>query len=117
MDALKIETAILAGYDWGAGIANTVAALWPARCKAMGSVSGYLIANREVNKRPLPPKAEYAWWYQFYFATERGSPADMRTGPSPVVSAAGSTAGLCPSCRRRRQFLGVFAHDWRGCMG
>jgi pimeloyl-ACP methyl ester carboxylesterase len=72
MDALKIERAILAGYDWGARIANTVAALWPERCKAMVSVSGYLIANRELNKRPLPPKAEYSWWYQFYFATARG---------------------------------------------
>jgi pimeloyl-ACP methyl ester carboxylesterase len=72
MDALKIERAILAGYDWGARTANIVAALWPERCKAMVSASGYLIANLELNKRPLPPKAEYAWWYQFYFATERG---------------------------------------------
>ncbi|HET6159878.1 MAG TPA: alpha/beta hydrolase [Dongiaceae bacterium] len=72
MDALKIEKAILAGYDWGARTANIIAALWPERCKAMVSVSGYLIANLEVNKRPLPPKAEYGWWYQFYFATDRG---------------------------------------------
>jgi pimeloyl-ACP methyl ester carboxylesterase len=72
MDALRIERAIVAGCDWGARTANIVAALWPARCKAMVSVSGYLIGNRDVNKLPLPPKAELAWWYQFYFATERG---------------------------------------------
>jgi pimeloyl-ACP methyl ester carboxylesterase len=72
MDALKIEKAIVGGCDWGARTANIVAALWPDRVKAMVSVSGYLIGNREVNKKPLPPKAELQWWYQFYFATERG---------------------------------------------
>jgi pimeloyl-ACP methyl ester carboxylesterase len=72
MDALKIQKAILAGYDWGARTANIVAALWPERVKAMVSVSGYLIGSREVNKKPLPPKAELLWWYQFYFTTERG---------------------------------------------
>jgi pimeloyl-ACP methyl ester carboxylesterase len=72
MDALNIEKAILAGYDWGARTANIIAALWPERCKAVVSVSGYLIGSRDINKRPLPPKAELAWWYQFYFATERG---------------------------------------------
>ena len=72
MDSLKIEKAIVAGFDWGARTANIVAALWPERVKAMVSVSGYLIGSREVNKKPLPPKAELAWWYQFYFATERG---------------------------------------------
>jgi pimeloyl-ACP methyl ester carboxylesterase len=72
MDALKIEKAILAGYDWGARTANIIAALWPERCKAMVSVNGYLINNRERNKLPLSPKAEHGWWYQFYFATERG---------------------------------------------
>jgi pimeloyl-ACP methyl ester carboxylesterase len=72
MDALKIDKAILAGYDWGARTANIIAALWPERCKAMVSVNGYLINNRERNKLPLPPKAEHGWWYQFYFATERG---------------------------------------------
>jgi pimeloyl-ACP methyl ester carboxylesterase len=72
MDALNIEKAILAGYDWGARTANIIAALWPERCKAMVSVSGYLIGSREINKMPLPPKAELEWWYQFYFATERG---------------------------------------------
>jgi pimeloyl-ACP methyl ester carboxylesterase len=72
MDALKIETAIVGGCDWGARTANIIAALWPARCKAMVSVSGYLIGSREANKMPLPPKAELQWWYQYYFATERG---------------------------------------------
>lgn len=72
MDALKIEKAILAGYDWGARTANIIAALWPERCKALVSVSGYLIGSLEANKMPLPPQAELEWWYQFYFATERG---------------------------------------------
>ncbi|ULJ76681.1 alpha/beta hydrolase (plasmid) [Rhizobium gallicum] len=72
MDALKIEKAILAGYDWGARSANVIAALWPERCKAMVSVSGYLIGSPEAGKMPLPPKAELQWWYQYYFATERG---------------------------------------------
>jgi pimeloyl-ACP methyl ester carboxylesterase len=72
MDALKIEKPILAGFDWGARTANIVAALWPERCKAMVSVSGYLIGSQEAGKIPLPPSAELQWWYQFYFATERG---------------------------------------------
>jgi len=72
MDALKIEKAIIGGFDWGARTANIMAALWPERCKALVSVSGYLIGNLESNKMPLPPKAELEWWYQFYFATERG---------------------------------------------
>jgi pimeloyl-ACP methyl ester carboxylesterase len=72
MDALQIEKAIVAGCDWGARTANIIAALWPERCKAMVSVSGYLIGSRNINKMPLPPKAELQWWYQFYFATERG---------------------------------------------
>lgn len=72
MDALKIGKAIIGGFDWGARTANIMAALWPERCKALVSVSGYLIGNPESNKMPLPPKAELEWWYQFYFATERG---------------------------------------------
>ncbi|MDT7617075.1 MAG: hypothetical protein QOF00_4522 [Pseudonocardiales bacterium] len=72
MDALDIESAIVAGFDWGARSADVVAALWPHRCRALVSVSGYLIGNQEVNKTPLPPPAELSWWYQFYFATERG---------------------------------------------
>jgi pimeloyl-ACP methyl ester carboxylesterase len=72
LDALKVEKPILAGFDWGARTANIFAALWPERCKAMVSVSGYLIGNQEAGKLPLPPEAELQWWYQFYFATERG---------------------------------------------
>ena len=72
MDALGIEKAILAGFDWGARSVNIVSALWPERCRATVSVSGYLIGSQEAGKMPLPPKAELEWWYQFYFATERG---------------------------------------------
>jgi len=72
MDALKIKKAIIGGYDWGARTAAIIAALWPERCKALVSVSGYLIGSIKANLEPLPPKAEFAWWYQFYFATERG---------------------------------------------
>jgi pimeloyl-ACP methyl ester carboxylesterase len=72
LDALNIQKAVIAGCDWGARTANIVASLWPERCKGMVSVSGYLIGSREVNKMPLPPEAELQWWYQFYFATERG---------------------------------------------
>ena len=72
MDALKIQKPILAGYDWGGRSADIVAALWPERCKGLASVSGYLIGSRDAGKVPLPPKAEYQWWYQFYFATDRG---------------------------------------------
>jgi len=72
MDSLFIKKPIIGGFDWGARTANIIAALWPERCKAIVSVSGYLIGSREVNKNPLPPKAELEWWYQFYFATERG---------------------------------------------
>jgi pimeloyl-ACP methyl ester carboxylesterase len=72
MDALKIEKATLAGFDWGARTANIIAALWSERVRAMVSVSGYLIGSQQAGKMPLPPKAELQWWYQFYFATERG---------------------------------------------
>src|SRR5258708_36838005 len=72
MDALKIEKPIIGGCDWGARTANIIAALWPERCKAMVSVSGYLIGSQASGKVPLPPKAELQWWYQFYFVTERG---------------------------------------------
>jgi len=72
MDALKIQTAVFAGFDWGARTADIIAALWPERCKALVSVSGYLIGSPAANQAPLPPEAELAWWYQFYFATDRG---------------------------------------------
>lgn len=72
MDALHIKKAVIGGFDWGARTANIIAALWPERCIAMVSVNGYLINNLERNKKPLSPKAEWGWWYQYYFATERG---------------------------------------------
>jgi pimeloyl-ACP methyl ester carboxylesterase len=72
MDALKIQKAVIAGFDWGARTADIMAVLWPERCKGIVSVSGYLIGTPEANKRPLPPQAEFEWWYQYYFATERG---------------------------------------------
>jgi pimeloyl-ACP methyl ester carboxylesterase len=72
MDALKIQKAVIGGFDWGARTADIIAALFPERCKALVSVSGYLIGSQQANKAPLPPKAELAWWYQYYFATERG---------------------------------------------
>ena len=72
MDALQIEKAILAGFDWGARTADIIAALWPERCKALVSVSGYLIGSQEAGKIPLPPSVELQWWYQYYFATEHG---------------------------------------------
>jgi pimeloyl-ACP methyl ester carboxylesterase len=72
MDALDMTSAVIGGFDWGARTANVMAALWPERCKAMVSVSGYLIGSQEANRKPLPPAAELQWWYQYYFATERG---------------------------------------------
>ncbi|POG09941.1 alpha/beta hydrolase [Pseudomonas putida] len=72
MDALQVKHTVLAGFDWGARTADIVAALWPERVKALVSVSGYLISSQEAAKAPLPPSAELQWWYQYYFATERG---------------------------------------------
>ena len=72
LDALKIDKPMLGGFDWGARTGDIIAALWPERCKGLVSVSGYLIGSQESGKIPLPPKAELQWWYQFYFATERG---------------------------------------------
>jgi pimeloyl-ACP methyl ester carboxylesterase len=72
MDALRIQRAILAGFDWGARTADIIAVLWPERCKALVSVSGYLIGSQQSGSVPLPPAAEFEWWYQYYFATERG---------------------------------------------
>jgi pimeloyl-ACP methyl ester carboxylesterase len=72
MDALGLKRAIVAGFDWGARTADIMAVLWPERCRALVSVSGYLIGSQAANANPLPPGAEYQWWYQFYFATDRG---------------------------------------------
>ena len=73
LDALKIDKAVIGAFDWGARTADIVAALWPERCKALVSVSGYLLGSRDANKLPLPPAAEYQWWYQYYFSTDRGA--------------------------------------------
>jgi pimeloyl-ACP methyl ester carboxylesterase len=72
MDALDIHQAVLGGFDWGGRTADIAAALWPERLKALVAVSGYLIGSQAAGKQPLPPQAELQWWYQFYFATERG---------------------------------------------
>ena len=72
MDALGIERAVVAGFDWGARTADIVGALWPERCSGVVSVSGYLVGSQAAGKLPLPPAAELLWWYQYYFATERG---------------------------------------------
>jgi pimeloyl-ACP methyl ester carboxylesterase len=72
LDALHIDNAVVAGFDWGARTANILAALWPQRCTALVSVSGYLIGSQAANQQPLPPQTELAWWYQYYFVTERG---------------------------------------------
>lgn len=72
MDALKIEKAVIGGFDWGSRTAAILAALWPERCRALVAVSGYLITNLKANLQPLPPQVEAGWWYQYYFATERG---------------------------------------------
>src|SRR5216684_7918459 len=72
MDALEIDDAIIGGFDWGARTADIVAAVWPERCKGLVSVSGYLIGSQAAGRTPLPPSAELQWWYQYYFATERG---------------------------------------------
>ena len=84
MDALKIEKAILAGYDWGARTANIIAALWPERCKAMVSVNGYLINNLERNKLPLPPKVEHGWWYQYYSCHRTLAAGGLREIPTRI---------------------------------
>jgi pimeloyl-ACP methyl ester carboxylesterase len=106
MDSLKIEQAILAGFDWGARTANIIAALWPERCKAMVSVSGYLIGSQAAGKTPLPPAAELQWWYQYYFATERG-----RSGYDKYRR---EFAKLIPiSCRRIRLEASSFCRETR----
>ena len=81
LDALGVDQAIVGGFDWGARTANVMAALWPERCRAMVSVSGYLIGSQAAGQAPLPPEAEQAWWYQYYFATERGRAGYAGTSP------------------------------------
>ena len=128
MDALKIEQAIIAGFDWGARTADIVAALWPERCKALVSVSGYLIGSQEAGKQPLPPKAELAWWYQFYFATERGRagydaiPARLRASSSGSSRRRSGTSTTPRSSARAASFdnpdhVGIVIHNYRWRLG
>ena len=72
LDALGIERAVMAGYDWGARTGCVLAALWPQRCIGLVSAGGYIITSQAAQQMPAPAKVEYAWWYQYYFATERG---------------------------------------------
>ena len=100
MDALKIEKATIAGFDWGARTANIIAALWPERCKAMVSVSGYLIGSQESGKAPLPPQAELQWWYQYLFR-HRARRGGIREEPARFL-AADLAAGVAEMGVRRR---------------
>ena len=127
MDALSIDQAIIAGFDWGARTTDIVAALWPERCKAMVSVSGYLIGSQEANKAPLPPKAELAWWYQYYFATERGRAGydEYRrdfarliwTLASPKWSFTDATFEASASSFDNPDHVAIVIHDYRWRLG
>jgi pimeloyl-ACP methyl ester carboxylesterase len=127
MDALRIEKAILAGYDWGARTANIIAALWPERCKAMVSVNGYLINDIEHNKLPLPPKLEWGWWYQFYFATDRGR-AGLAANRyelakliwqynSPKWNFAGATFDRTAASFDNPDYVDIVVHNYRWRLG
>jgi pimeloyl-ACP methyl ester carboxylesterase len=110
MDALEIESPILAGFDWGARTADVVAALWPERCKGLVAVSGYLIGSQDAGKLPLPPAAELQWWYQYYFATDAAGLATTYTGVTlrsssggpPRRSGTSTTPPLIAARRRSR---------------
>jgi pimeloyl-ACP methyl ester carboxylesterase len=127
MDALKIEKAIIGGFDWGARTANIMAVLWPERCKAIVSVSGYLIGNPESNKLPLSPKAEFSWWYQFYFATERGRLGYERNRrefnkliwqlASPKWQFDDATFGRAASSFDNPDHVSIVIHNYRWRMG
>jgi pimeloyl-ACP methyl ester carboxylesterase len=127
MDALGIEQAILAGFDWGARTANAIAALWPKRCKALVSVSGYLIGSPEANKMPLPPKAELQWWYQYYFATERGRAGYDRyrrdfakliwTIASPKWDFDDATFDRTAACFENPDHVDIVVHNYRWRLG
>jgi pimeloyl-ACP methyl ester carboxylesterase len=113
MDALRIESAILAGFDWGARTANIIAALWPERCKAMVSVSGYLIGSPEANKMPLPPRAELGWWYQYYFATDRGR-VGYDTYRYEFATTGRPNGVTCQAPHQRKRENGITPFDCRG---
>jgi pimeloyl-ACP methyl ester carboxylesterase len=123
MDALKIEKAIIAGFDWGARTADIMAALWPERCKAIVSVSSYLITSLKANPHPLPPKAEYVWWYQYYFATERGERGYseyrhdfyklIRKNVSPTWDFDDATFDRTPACFNNPDHVAIVIHNYR----
>ncbi len=127
MDALKIEKAIIAGFDWGARTSCILAVLWPERCKALVSVSGYLIGNQEAGMMPLPPKAELLWWYQFYFATERGRIGYEKNrsefakliwqSASPTWKFEDATFGLTAVSLNNPDHVAIVIHNYRWRLG
>jgi pimeloyl-ACP methyl ester carboxylesterase len=127
LDALKIERAIVGGCDWGARTANILAALWPQRCRALVSVSGYLIGSQELNRAPLPPKAEQQWWYQYYFATARGEAGYRKythdfarliwTTASPMWDFDDATFERSASALDNPDHVAVTVHNYRWRLG
>jgi pimeloyl-ACP methyl ester carboxylesterase len=127
LDALKIEEAVIGGCDWGARTANILAALWPQRCRALVSVSGYLIGSQELNRAPLPPKAEQLWWYQYYFATDRGEAGYKKytrdfarliwTSASPMWAFDEATFQRSASALDNADHVAVAIHNYRWRLG
>ena len=127
LDALDIEQAVIGGCDWGARTANILAALWPRRCRALVSVSGYLIGSQELNRAPLPPKAEQQWWYQYYFATERGEAGYRKytrefarliwTTASPMWAFDDATFQRSASALDNADHVAVALHNYRWRLG
>jgi pimeloyl-ACP methyl ester carboxylesterase len=127
MDALKIQKAVIGGFDWGARTADIIAALYPERCKALVAVSGYLIGSQKANIAPLSPKAELAWWYQFYFATERGQAGyaantkefnrQIWQTASPKWSFSDSTYGRSAAAFDNPDQVAIVIHNYRWRLG
>lgn len=127
MDALHIEKAVIGGFDWGARTADVIAALWPERCKALVSVSGYLIGSQQANKAPLNPKAELSWWYQFYFATPRGEEGYQANTSdfarliwqtaSPAWKFTDSTFALSATAFKNPDHVAIVIHNYRWRLG
>lgn len=123
MDALRIEKAILGGFDWGSRTAVVMAALWPDRCKALVAVSGYLVTNLKANQQPLAPQAELGWWYQYYFATERGKAGYSRNrdefnrliwrSASPKWNFDDATFNRTAAAFRNPDHVGIVIHNYR----
>ncbi|WP_250475329.1 alpha/beta hydrolase [Caballeronia sp. GAFFF1] len=127
MDALKVDSAVLGGYDWGARTADIIAALWPERVKALVSVSGYLIGSQAANMTPLPPSAELQWWYQYYFATDRGARGYATNIDafnkliwklaSPRWSFDDATYERCATSFRNPDHVAIVIHNYRWRLG